>query len=68
MPAVLNAANEVAVEAFLRGRLGFRQMARLIGEIMDHHQAAPVRSLDEVLRAHAWAAQEAQDRIARGYL
>jgi 1-deoxy-D-xylulose-5-phosphate reductoisomerase len=68
MPAVLNGANEVAVEAFLRGRLGFRQMARLIGEIMDHHQAAPVRSLDEVLRAHAWASQEAQDRIARGYL
>jgi 1-deoxy-D-xylulose-5-phosphate reductoisomerase len=68
MPAVLNAANEVAVEAFLRGRLGFRQMARLIGEIMDHHQAVPVRNLDEVLHAHAWAAQEAQDRIARGNL
>ena len=40
----------------MRGRLGFRQMARLIGEVMDHHQSAPVRSLDEVLRAHAWAA------------
>jgi len=68
MPAVLNAANEVAVEAFLKGRLGFRQMACLIGEIMDHHQSAKARSLDEILRAHAWAAQEAQHRIARGYL
>jgi len=67
MPAVLNAANEVAVEAFLQGRLGFRQMACLIGEIMDHHQSAKVRSLDEVLRAHAWAAQETQHRIDRGY-
>jgi len=67
MPAVLNAANEVAVEAFLQGRLGFRQMAPLIGEIMDHHQSAQVRSLDEVLSAHAWAAKEAQDRITRGY-
>jgi len=57
----------VAVEAFLQGRLGFRQMARLIGEIMDHHQSAKVRSLDEVLRAHDWAAQEAQHRIDRGY-
>jgi 1-deoxy-D-xylulose-5-phosphate reductoisomerase len=67
MPAVLNAANEVAVEAFLQGRLGFLQMARLIGEIMDHHQSVKLRGLDEVLRAHAWAAQEAQHRIVRGY-
>lgn len=68
MPAVLNAVNEVAVEAFLQGRLGFRQMARLIGEIMEYHQSAKARGLDEILRAHAWAEQEAQHRIARGYL
>lgn len=68
MPAVLNAVNEVAVDAFLQGRLGFRQMARLIGEIMDYHQSVQARSLDDILRAHAWAEQEAQQRIARGYL
>ena len=68
MPIVLNAANEVAVEAFLQGRLGFRQMASLIGEVMNHHQAGKADSLDDILRVHAWATKEAQDWIDRGNL
>jgi 1-deoxy-D-xylulose-5-phosphate reductoisomerase len=68
MPAVLNAADEVAVEAFLQGRLGFRQISRLICETMDHHHPTEQRNLEDVLRAHAWAKQEAQQRIDRGVL
>ncbi len=66
MPAVLNAANEVAVEAFLQGRLGFRQISRLICETMDHHHPTEQRNLEDILRAHAWARQEAQQMIDRG--
>jgi len=68
MPAVLNAANEVAVEAFLRGRLGFLQISRLIAKTMDHHCPSEPSSLENILQAHAWAKQEAQQLIDRGNL
>jgi len=68
MPVVLNAANEVAVEAFLQGRLGFLQISRLISKTMDHHQATELHSLEEILRVHAWAREEAQQMIDRGKL
>jgi len=68
MPAVLNAANEVAVEAFLRGRLGFLQISRLIAKTMDHHRPSEPNSLENILQAHAWAKQEAQQLIDRGNL
>ena len=68
MPAVLNAANEVAVESFLRGRLGFLQISRLIGKTMDHHRPSEQSSLENILQAHAWAKQEAQQLIDRGIL
>ncbi len=68
MPAVLNAANEVAVEAFLRGRLGFLQISRLIAETMDRHRPSETTRLENILQAHAWAQQEAQQLIDRGNL
>jgi 1-deoxy-D-xylulose-5-phosphate reductoisomerase len=68
MPAVLNAANEVAVESFLQGRLGFLQISRLIGKTMDHHRPSQQDSLENILQAHAWAKQEAQQLIDRGNL
>jgi 1-deoxy-D-xylulose-5-phosphate reductoisomerase len=66
MPAVLNAANEVAVEAFLQGRLGFLQISRLICKTMDRHRPSEQPSLENILHAHAWAKQEAQQLIDRG--
>jgi 1-deoxy-D-xylulose-5-phosphate reductoisomerase len=56
MPAVLNAANEVAVQAFLDGRLNFGGIARVIGEVMNSWNG-PVgaRSLEEVLAVDARA-------------
>lgn len=62
-PALLNAANEVAVAAFLEGRLGFMDIPRVIGEVLERAERMAVDSLDAVLAADAvgrrWAAQVA---------
>jgi 1-deoxy-D-xylulose-5-phosphate reductoisomerase len=54
MAAVMNAANEVAVEAFLAGRISYLQIARLIEKTMDAHQAHPLASIEEVLETDLW--------------
>jgi 1-deoxy-D-xylulose-5-phosphate reductoisomerase len=54
--AVLNAANEVAVEAFLERRIGFGEIARLIARVLDRTPAQPIDGLDGLLE---------QDRAAR---
>ncbi|MGE0157160.1 MAG: 1-deoxy-D-xylulose-5-phosphate reductoisomerase [Geobacter sp.] len=60
MPAVMNAANEVAVEAFLEGRISFLQIARVIEQTMDSHQAHRLASIDEVLAADQWGRETAR--------
>lgn len=52
-PAVLNAANEVAVAAFLDGRIGFLQIPEIIETTLNAIEHSPVRSLDDVLAADA---------------
>jgi 1-deoxy-D-xylulose-5-phosphate reductoisomerase len=59
-PCVLNAANEVAVEAFLAGALGFTSIPRVIAAILDAHRAVPVTTLGAVREADAWARQQAR--------
>jgi len=54
-PAVLSAADEVAVELFLEGRIGFLDIAKLVKETLEQHQSTPCPSLEEVLTADAWA-------------
>jgi 1-deoxy-D-xylulose-5-phosphate reductoisomerase len=61
LPVVLNAANEVAVEAFLAGRLGFTAIPVLIERAMAAHAAASVASLSEVRRVDAWARAYSQE-------
>jgi len=68
MPAVLNAANEVAVEAFLQRRLSFLKIPGLIRQTMERHRPRQQNSLEDILRAHAWAQEEAQQIIHRGKL
>jgi len=58
-PAVLNAANEVAVEAFLQRRLSFLEIPEVIERVLARHQTLPARSLDDVLGADDWARREA---------
>lgn len=62
-PAVLNAANEVAVEAFLANRLGFTAIPRLIAAVLDRHAAVPASSLAAVLTADAAARRAANTLI-----
>jgi 1-deoxy-D-xylulose-5-phosphate reductoisomerase len=60
MPAVMNAANEIAVEAFLNGAIGFLQIAEVIERTMDAHQAHDLKSIAEVLQADGWGRDTAR--------
>jgi 1-deoxy-D-xylulose-5-phosphate reductoisomerase len=65
MPAVLNAANEVAVARFLSGELGFTDIPRLVERTMDLHKPFPLKTLEDVLEADRWARREAKaQRVA----
>jgi len=59
-PALLNAANEVAVEAFLQGRLGFWDIQACSHDTLDHLPATPVASLPQVLDADRAARRHAE--------
>ncbi|PYJ58631.1 MAG: 1-deoxy-D-xylulose-5-phosphate reductoisomerase, partial [Verrucomicrobia bacterium] len=59
MPAVLNAANEVAVEAFCNGKIGFEQISRTVARVMERHQPVEHPSLEQILSADGWARAEA---------
>jgi 1-deoxy-D-xylulose-5-phosphate reductoisomerase len=63
-PAVYNAANEQAVEAFHEGRIGFNQIVDLIDRVVDAHEPEPELTLDSVLRAEIWARDRADAQIA----
>ncbi|HKO58943.1 MAG TPA: 1-deoxy-D-xylulose-5-phosphate reductoisomerase [Thermoanaerobaculia bacterium] len=62
MPAVLNAANEVAVERFLAGELPFTGIVEVVGRVLERHAGAvaPIGSVDDALRYDAWARNEAR--------
>jgi 1-deoxy-D-xylulose-5-phosphate reductoisomerase len=64
-PAVLNAANEVAVAAFLDEKISFLAIPRLIERVLTELPVAPVRALDDVLAADQ-AARDAAAQIVRG--
>jgi len=61
LPVVLNAANEVAVEAFLDGKLGFTAIPRVIEKTMNTHEIERVSTIDTVRRVDRWARQQAHD-------
>jgi len=61
--AVLNAANEVAVEAFLEGRIAFLGIEEVIGATLDDFRPAPLRSLEDILRAEEWARSRAGEAV-----
>jgi 1-deoxy-D-xylulose-5-phosphate reductoisomerase len=64
-PAVLNAANEVAVAAFLDRQIPFLSIPRVIGAVLDALPVNPVGSLDDVLGADADARRTAKQQIQR---
>jgi 1-deoxy-D-xylulose-5-phosphate reductoisomerase len=64
-PATLNAANEVAVAAFLEGRLPFLQITAVIEETLNALDAGPLRTLEEVLAADSMARARASQVVMR---
>jgi 1-deoxy-D-xylulose-5-phosphate reductoisomerase len=62
MPAVLNAANEIAVERFLAGELPFLSIVEMVSRVLDRHAGsiAPIRSVEDALHWDAWARNEAR--------
>jgi 1-deoxy-D-xylulose-5-phosphate reductoisomerase len=63
-PIALNAADELAVAAFLSGRLAFLDIHRVAAAVMAAAPGGPVTTLDEVLAVDAWARQRAAEEIA----
>jgi 1-deoxy-D-xylulose-5-phosphate reductoisomerase len=59
LPAVLNAANEVAVDAFLNRQISFPEIPALVGRTMARHQVVAHPTLDQIIAADAWARAEA---------
>jgi 1-deoxy-D-xylulose-5-phosphate reductoisomerase len=59
-PAALNAANEIAVDAFLNGRLAFMDIPKVIERVMGQHRNVSVISLEDVFGADQWARERAQ--------
>jgi 1-deoxy-D-xylulose-5-phosphate reductoisomerase len=64
-PAVLNAANEVAVDAFLSGRIGFLDIAAVIRRVLDRHSPLELKHIDTALRADRWGREETRQVISK---
>jgi 1-deoxy-D-xylulose-5-phosphate reductoisomerase len=58
-PTVLNGANEVAVEAFLEGKISFVDISKIVKKTLKHHQVKDSPNLDDILNADRWAREEA---------
>lgn len=65
MPAVLSAANEVAVDFFLDGKLSFKQIPIVVALVMEKHEKVDRPELDEIIEADRWA-RDIGCRIAKG--
>jgi 1-deoxy-D-xylulose-5-phosphate reductoisomerase len=63
MPTVLNAANEVAVAAFLDRRIGFREIHRIITRTMHKHSNRRATEVGEILEVDRWAREKASSWI-----
>jgi 1-deoxy-D-xylulose-5-phosphate reductoisomerase len=63
MPAVLNGANEIAVEFFLKGNIGFLDIPDLIEKTMDSHENHPIDSIETVMEVDRWARDMARSML-----
>jgi 1-deoxy-D-xylulose-5-phosphate reductoisomerase len=68
MPAILNAANEVAVNAFMEGSLKFTEIPLLIQRVMEEHEVKSVHTIEDILRADHWAREKSKAILERGKL
>jgi len=65
MPAVLNAANEVAVQAFLEGKIRLSEIPKIIEAVMAEHESQTVTSLETVLESDNWARSRAIMKLGK---
>lgn len=65
LPVTLNAANEVAVQAFLDRRIRFDQITDLVARVMEHSERLAVQNLDDVFETDAQARQSANELLKR---
>ena len=65
LPAVMNAANEVAVAAFLNRQIRFPQIWQTVGAVMDRHRPVAHPDLDAILAADQWARAEATAAVGK---
>jgi 1-deoxy-D-xylulose-5-phosphate reductoisomerase len=63
-PAVFNAANEEAVEAFHAGRIGFLDIVDTVRDVLEAHTAPDILTLESLAEAERWARERAQKTIA----
>jgi 1-deoxy-D-xylulose-5-phosphate reductoisomerase len=63
LPAVLNAANEVAVQAFLKQSISFTNIPEIIRKTMDQHTVVKDPNLSDILEADQWARKQARDLV-----
>jgi len=66
LPAVMNAANEVAVDAFLAGRIRFGGIPELVRAVMEGHAPTPATEIGEVMEALAWGRTKAEEILRSG--
>lgn len=65
LPAVMNAANEIAVAAFLDRKVRFPRIWQAVGEVMNRHTNVAHPDLDAILRADQWAREEARRLVGK---
>jgi 1-deoxy-D-xylulose-5-phosphate reductoisomerase len=63
MPAVMNGANEIAVDAFLKGKIGFLQIPMLIEKTMEGHRTSSIDNIEKVMEADSWARDTAREQL-----
>ncbi len=63
-PAVLNGANEVAVQAFLDGRIGYLGIPRLVKEVLEGHRPQKIDTIEDVMQSDRWSRRAAEEMLS----
>ena len=67
MPAILNAANEIAVNAFLEGSLKFTEIPLFLQKVMAEHEVKTVHTVEDILKADHWAREKSRAILEGGH-
>jgi 1-deoxy-D-xylulose-5-phosphate reductoisomerase len=66
MPPILNATNEVAVNAFLEGSIKFTDIPLLLRRVMEEHDVKKIHTIEDILKADHWARERARAILSEG--